>query len=588
MSDKPNLSGKKTGGFLVRHALEQMPVSHTFGIPGVHNTEIYDELQNSKIIQPVLVTHEGGGAFMADAISRTSDGEIGVCVIVPAAGMTHALSGIGEAFLDGIPLLVITGGTRTDVEFVHQVHQMDQLKVVRGITKGAWKIEKHQDIVPTLYEAYRLAVSGTPGPVFVEIPVDLQVFLGDVQSVPAFEPYKPGPGAKPEQIAEAAKILADAKSPGIFVGWGAIDTTEEIEKIAELLGAPVSTTLQGMGAFLGNHPLHTGMGFGKAAVPASTKAFADCDAMLAVGTRFGEIPTASYGSVPPANLIHIDIDGRVLGSNFPAAVAIEGDSRIVVPQLLQELQRKDLKKEARREKLQKQIAEDKEKYRREWVKHATGKENVNPALFFDGLRKKMDDDALLVVDDGHHTFLTAELFEVRRNRGFISPSDFNCMGYCVPAAIGAKLVNPDKQVVGIVGDGAFIMTGLEMLTASTHSLGIVYFVFHDGTLSQIAQFQKLPYNRKTCTVIGDIKLKGVATATGAAYLPLDKNDQIESVIDQAFSLAAKGQPVIVDVSIDYTKQTRYTKGVSKTVAMRAPLGDIFRFVGRAAIRKITG
>ena len=172
-------------------------------------------------------------------------------------------------------------------------------------------------------------------------------------------------------------------------------------------------------------------------------------------------------------------------------------------------------------------------------------------MVFEALRSRLDDDAITVVDDGNHTYLTAELFPVLKSRHLICPTDFNCMGYAVPAAIGAKLVNPHKQVVGIVGDGGFLMTCMEILTATTNNLGIVYFVFYDGELSQIAQGQEIPYNRKTCTVLGKIGLDGVAQATGAAYLKIEHNEQIPTVIARALEAAAGNQPVIVDVRIVY-------------------------------------
>jgi acetolactate synthase-1/2/3 large subunit len=162
------------------------------------------------------------------------------------------------------------------------------------------------------------------------------------------------------------------------------------------------------------------------------------------------------------------------------------------------------------------------------------------------------------------------------------------MGYCVPAAIGAKLVNPQRQVVGIVGDGAFLMTGLEMLTATSEGVGVVYFVFYDGELSQISQGQEIPYNRKTCTVIGNVKLEGIAMATGARYIAIEGNDGIAGGIEAALAAAQAGQPVVVDVRIDYSKRTRFTQGVVKTVLKRFPLGDKFRFIGRAVVRKVTG
>lgn len=586
MAKTVNISGKKSGAWLVRYALEQLPVSHTFGIPGVHNTEIYDELNKSEKIQPVLVTHEAGAAFIGDAISRTSNGEIGVLVIVPAAGLTHAMSGIGEAFLDGIPMLVISGGTRTDVEFGYQLHELDQHKILAGLTKGSWLVKEHKDIVPVLYEAYRTAVSGCPGPVFVEIPVNIQLFQGDVGDVPAFE--KPWPSVKsPETlIGDAVKLLTSAKNPGLFVGWGAVDAYEETQKIADMLGAPVSTTLQGMSSFPGNHPLHTGMGFSRAAVPAAENAFKDCDVLLAVGTHFGEIPTGSFGCVVPENLIHVDIDAKALNRNYKAKVGIEGDARMVMSMLLERLQGQNVQNPDRKAKVAAQIAADKKTYKQEWAGHLN--DRVNPSLFFEELRKQLKDDAMLVVDDGNHTFLAAELFEVRAKRGFISPTDFNCMGYCVPAAIGAKLVNPAKQVVGIVGDGAFLMTGLEILTATTQGCGIAYFIFADGELSQISQGQEIPYNRKTCTIVGKIRLEGVAMATGAKYIPIESNAGLAAGIRDALDTAAKGQPVVVDVKIDYSKRTRFTQGVVKTVLQRFPLGDKFRFIGRAVLRKVTG
>lgn len=308
--------------------------------------------------------------------------------------------------------------------------------------------------------------------------------------------------------------------------------------------------------------------------------------MLAVGTAFGEIPTGSFGCTVPANLIHIDIDAATLGRNFPAKVKIAGDSRVVIPQLLAKLKAKNVNNAERRSRVAAQIAADKKAYREEWYAHVN--ERVNPSMFFDELRKQLKDDAIAVVDDGNHTFLAAELFEIRRAHGFISPTDFNCMGYAVPAAIGTKLVNPDKQVIAIVGDGAFLMTGLEILTASANNLGIVYFVFYDGELSQISQGQQIPYNRKTCTILGTVKLSGIADATGAKYIPIESNDRIAAGIKEAMETASKGQPVIVDIKIDYSKRTAFTNGVVKTVLKRFPLGDKFRFIGRALLRKVTG
>ena len=573
---------KKTGAWLIRFALEQIGVKYTFGIPGVHNTETYDELHSSELIQPILVTHEGGAAFMADAISRTS-AQTGTLLIVPAAGVTHAASGIGEAFLDGIPMLVIAGGIRTDSGKTYQLHEMDQHALLAPITKKTFKVETHAEIIPAIYEAFQIARRGEPGPVFIEVPVNLQLFPGEVPDTPAFVQESSQYTVDQAAIQQAAKMLYEADSPGLFLGWGAVDATEESVRIAEFLGAPVATTLQGLSSFPANNALHTGMGMGPAAVPAAENAFKKCDCLLAVGTRFGEIATASYGVNPPANMIHVDINKDVFNANYPAAISIEGDARTVLAELLGSLHALGAPK-ADNAALIAAIRKDKAAYTAEWLKHDS-KARVNPARFFAELRRQLDDDAIVVADDGNHTFLVAELMPIHQPRGFISPTDFNCMGYATPAVTAAKLVNPDKQVVGIIGDGAFLMTCMETLTASSLKLGGVYFVFNDGELSQISQAQEIPYNRKTCTVLHQVRIRGIAEATGCEFIALENDTDCEDVIGKALAHAACNKPVIVDVKIDYSKRTRFTKGIVKTNLERFTIGNKVRFISRALLRK---
>ena len=577
---------KKTGAWLARYALEQIGVRFTFGIPGVHNTELYDELNSSESIHPILVTHEAGAAFMADAVSRTSD-SIGTIVIVPAAGAAYASAGIGEAYLDGIPMLVISGGVRTDVPYTYQLHEMDQQNFLAEITKKTYKINSHSEIIPTIYEAHRIANEGEPGPVFIEIPVNLQLFTGEVEHLLEYKPqYSSSNLVESGEVDRAVQLLAQAKKPGIFVGWGARNATEWITKIADLLNAPVCTTLQGLSSFPANHPLHTGMGFGQYAVPAATNAFKDCDCMLAIGTRFGEIATGSFGVKVPQNLIHIDINPLVFSANFPAKVAIEGDAQQVSEMLWDGLQRIP-EPNNQRNRVRDEIQRDKQEYASAWLQHDS-KDRVNPFHFFRGLRSSIADDDFVVVDDGNHTFLAAELMPIHTPGHFISPTDFNCMGYAVPAAIATKLANRNQKVAAIVGDGAFTMTCMEILTAATLKLGLVFFVFHDGELSQISQAQEIPYNRKTCTVLGALDVAGVAKATGARFLALERNIDVDQVLDKAWSMAEDNVPVIVDVKIDYSKRTRFTEGIVVTNLKRFNMGAKARIIGRALVRKVTG
>jgi acetolactate synthase-1/2/3 large subunit len=576
---------KRTGAWIAVRALEALGIKYTFGIPGVHNTELYDELNSSESITPVLVTHEGGAAFMADGMSRTSN-LTGTLVIVPAAGATHAASGIGEAFLDGVPMLVICGGIRTDLDKRYQLHELDQHAFLKALTKATFLVTSHADIVSTLFKAWEIAHSGEPGPVFVEIPVNLQMFPGEVAEMPAPPVIAKPQKASAADIRRAAELLLTAKHPALFIGWGARDAFDQTRGIAEFLQAPVATTLQGLSVFSAAHPLHTGFGFGAAAVPAARNAFADCDCMLAVGTRFAEIATGSFGVTVPRDLIHSDINPGVFSANYPAAVALEGDAAAVLSLLLEELQGLGTARPANVE-LHRRIQSDKLAYNNEWLSHdSRGK--VNPAVFFNALRAAMPDNAIAVVDDGNHTYLTAELFPVRHPKALIVPTDFNCMGYAVPAAIGAKLANPDREVFAIVGDGAFTMTCMEIVSATRLGLGLVYYVFHDGELSQIAQAQEIPFNRKPCTALGAIDFSGVAIATGAEYIRVESNAEVTAAVTRARESASGGRPVIVDLIMDYSKRTAFTQGAVKTNFKRLPLAQRLRMVTRAVKRKITG
>jgi acetolactate synthase-1/2/3 large subunit len=568
-----------TAAHLAARALEQVGVRRVFGIPGVHNTELWDELAMIGRITPTLVVSEFSGSFMAEATSRVGD-SLGCLLLVPAAGLTHAASGIGEAFLDGIPLLVITGGTRTDLPFRYQLHEVDQLEIAKGFTKAAFRVTRHADVMPTIFEAARIAQRGTPGPVLVELPVNLQLMPGEADASLIFEPDAAPQLPSGDALDAALNLLRDSARPALFVGWGARNA--RLVELAERLGAPVATTLQGLASFPHEHPLHAGFGFGRSAVPAARHALGDHDCLLAIGTRFAEIATGSFGIEAPRHLIHVDIDAAVIGANFPAEVALPGDAVAVVEALLAKLAPKprDPAREAR-------IATDKAEYLNACLAHpCPGR--VNPARFFQALRAQTPDDTLTCVDDGNHTYLAAELWPVRRGGAFISPTDFNAMGYAVPAAVAAKLAHPGREVHVIVGDGCFRMTGLELATATAHGLGLVCYVFDDGELSQIAQAQAATYNRKVCTVLPKVDLAGMAQATGSAFVAIADDGAIEEGLREARAEAAKGRPVVVQVRVDYSRPTAFTSGTIKTNLLRFPLAMKARILGRAVWRKLTG
>lgn len=599
---------QKTAAQLTVYALEQLGITHTFGIPGVHNTELYDELYHSNTITPILVTHEQGGAFIAEGMSRVAThsrnfainktGNIGTLVIVPAAGLTHAASGIGEAYLDGVPMLILTGGVRQDTPFKYKLHDIDQLEAAKGITKAAFRVTDNNAVVDTIFKAYHIATSGVPGPVLVEIPVNLQLFPSGVDTPLTWAQWQSQwqqqqaiPRLTQEAVSQlelAVEKLLNAKQVGLFIGYGARLVKKELVEIAELLNAPVTTTLQGLSSFPHEHPLHAGFGFSPSAVPSAKNAIGKCDTLLTIGARFAEIPTGSFGltGLMPKTHIHFDIDPLVIGANYATDIGVVGDVIDTIPLLLQRLKAKIQPHQvAINMPLSKQIAKDKIDYRKSWYK-ADRKNKVNPVRFFDALRAIMPANSVTVLDDGNHTFLTAELYPIYQDELLLTPTDYNAMGYAVPAAIGAKLAEPSRDVVAVVGDGCFTMTCMEILTAKAHRLGILYCVFHDGELSQIAQAQQLPYQQKACTILPSLNIKGVATATGASYFLINRNKDLAKTLKKAYALTQKGEPVIVDIAIDYSKPTAFTKGTSRTTFKGFDKKTKVRFVQRILRRKL--
>lgn len=574
---------KKNGASILVYALEQIGVRKTFGIPGMHNTEIYNQLNNSRNIEPIIVTHELSAGYMADAVSRTSD-SIGTIVIVPGAGLTHAMSAIGETLVDGIPLLIISGGINKESGKSFQMHQLNMERVVDGIVKGYFMINELDQIVPTIYEAYGLAISGEPGPVFVEMPVRTQLISDSVELPPYIKKPKHNPfiiskessgemslfadnESVTDKLSKAVSLLSEANFPALYVGWGAVDATEEIKILVELLAAPVATTIQGISAFPFNHPLHAGIGFGPSAAPAAQNSFKNCDCLLAVGLKFSELATGNYQMDVPENLIHIDINPDVFHKNYHAKVALEGDAKIVLNELISGLKHSNPKTKNNIANLSESIKLDKEAYRNSWFANP-GEQMVTPGFFYNALRNYLPEDAIMVADDGTHMLMTAELFPVLHARHFICPTDYSGMGYGIPAAIGAKLINRHNMVTAIIGDGALLMCGNELITSHINKLGILIFVFRDNESQKLTQKQGDENTKLALSAIGAINIKGFADAVHAEYMALKTDIDISGVLTKADEKLKSGKTVIVEVNIDYSRKPSFTSNLLKPKSNR--------------------
>lgn len=285
-------------------------------------------------------------------------------------------------------------------------------------------------------------------------------------------------------------------------------------------------------------------------------------------------------------MIHIDSDKQVFNRVYPAVQTLCGEPRQVLTSLLYKLQEQQ-EQCAQSDDLCAAIASDKAAFKSEWHSH-NSRERVNPAVFFDRLEKAINENAIIITDDGNHTFLAAELMPINSPRGFISPSNFNAMGYCVPAVNAAKLANPDRQVIGIVGDGAMLMSGMEALIAVREKLGTIYCIFNDGQLSRISHSQENAYNQKTCTHLGNVNWGAFADSLECGYFAINNNSDIDTNLRRALETATHGQPVFVDVAIDYSKRSNYAQGVEKATLAGFSGRDKLRLVSRAIVRKIIG
>ena len=570
---------KLTGGEIVARALEDAGIFVTFGIPGTHNIELYDALAKSAHVRPVLVTDEQSASFMADGYWRAS-GRMACANLVPGAGVTHALSGIAEAFLDNVPMLVLGCGIRRDTGHAYQLHDVDQISIAKPVTKAQFRPETGQDLYIMLRRACMIAREGVPGPVFVEVPANLYLFTHDVDT--SYAPPGFQASVDDDTVQRAAEMLAAAKQPLLYLGLGAAGAgTAQLVELAERLGAPVATTFTGKGVFPESHALSLWCGFGDAAPRFARDVASNCDATLAIGCRFGEVATGSYGLQPPHPLIHVDIDASVLNRNYPADLAVAADAGQFVAALLRVLPQcnADLR-------VQERIRAGHEDVWNEWL--GTSSSRVSPPRLLRALQQQFGADTIFTADSGNGLFIGMECLRLDGAGHFLGPVDYSCMGYAVPAAVGAQIAKPKSPVVALAGDGALLMTGLEMITAVSEELPVIIVVLRDRELAQIAQFQQTALSRKTCSEIGDYDAVALANALGIEAFRLDTNGQITDVLAQAQRVVKEGKPVLIDVAIDYSVKTYFTKGVIKTNLLRLPWADRLRFVGRAVARKVTG
>ncbi len=561
---------------VVARALAAEGARWAFGIPGTHNLELFDALASSATVEPFLVNHELHAAFMADGVSRTSP-HVGVVLVVPGAGVTHALSGVAEAFLDNVPMVVLATGVRRDTGRAYQLHDIDQESLLRPITKAVLIPEGPAEIYTLVRRAFALARRGPAGPVAVILPAEL--FMATAEEAGALEP-EPEPLAPSQAALESAReLIARSQHPVLYLGYGARGAGPLLVELAEKLDAPVVTTIQGKGVFPERHPLWLWNGFGTSAPAFVSDVMAGCDCLVAIGCRFGEVATGSYGVTVPEQLVHVDVDHTVFNRNYPAAVAVRSDAEVFVRGLLPlvEPRRADAGRRAA-------IAKGHSMVRAGRLSRRTSR--VSPARLFESLQELAGPDAIYVVDSGNGAFLAVEHLRVSGPGRFIGPIDFSCMGYAVPAAIGAKLANPTRPVIAIEGDGALLMNGLELLTASRRHIAPIVCVLRDGKLGLIAQLQDSSLEREVCSALPGYDLESLARTTACEYVAIGDDSKLTGGLVRAIEMSRAGRPVLVGIDIDYDETTFFARGILRTNFERLPLHDRMRVVARLLGRRL--
>ena len=464
------------GGQAVVNALGREGVEVVFGIPGVHTLEIYDALYDRSQIRTLVARHEQGAALMADGYARAS-GRVGVALVITGPGVTNAATAIGQAYADGSPLLVISSEVDSRHSGKGNLHELkDQLGMTRAITKWSARAESVAEIPAIIHEAHVRAMTEWPGPVHVEIPIDVLGAEGDADLPPVCLPT--GRAASDHNLEQAASFLRDSQRPFIFAGWGvtAADANAELQALAERLGAPVLTSPTGKGAIPDDHPLSLGAAWRPESAIAELMEGADL--VLAVGTRLGGMETRGW-SLPMPKLIHIDPDPANIGKGYSTELGVVGDPKTVLGQLVDALQaHSGVDRSAK-------VA----KARDEIVAHLHERSPEMDRLLRD-IRQQLDRDAIVSVDMTIPTYWAATYMPVYEPRTFIDPYNFMSLGCGLPLGIGAKIARPDRQVVVLCGDGGFMFTVQEMATAVKYGLDMTIVLFNNDCYGAIRRNQQ--------------------------------------------------------------------------------------------------
>jgi len=538
-----------SGAQILLECLRQENVTHIFGYPGGAVLPIYDAIFDCHDIKHILVRHEQGAAHMADGFAR-STGKVGVCLATSGPGATNLVTGIATAYMDSIPMVAITGQVRTSVLGKDAFQEADITGITMPITKHNFLVKRAEDLAQTLAEAFHIARTGRPGPVLVDIPLDVS------KNIIAFDPandypkqvsipsYKPagGQGRIPElQIRKAAQLIAEAERPVLYVGGGAIasDAQAEVTKFAEKINTLTTTTLLGKGAIDETHPLSMGM-LGMHGTAYANHAVNNADLLIAVGARFDDRVTGNVDKFATgAKIIHIDIDPAEIGKVIQPDVPIVGDVKAILTELIKQVAARPAGE------WNETILDWKRRF--PLIYPSDGKLYAEYAI--EQINEAFDNDAIMATDVGQHQMWAAQYFVCKRPHQWITSGGLGTMGFGLPAAIGAAFANPDKRVVCLSGDGSFQMCTQELMTATVYKIPVITVIINNRSLGMVRQWQEMFYEERYSSV--DLQaspdfVKLVEAYGGVGYRVTAKED-LRATLELAKTITDR--PVVIDCVI---------------------------------------
>ena len=532
---------RKPGSQIIVDTLIEQGVDTMFGYLGGVVLPFFDKLYDAPIrfINP---RHEQGGTHMADAYARVT-GKVGVMVATSGPGATNLTTGLATAMMDSIPIVAITGQVRTELIGNDAFQEADTTGITRPVTKHNVIVKDPNDLARTIREAFYIASTGRPGPVLIDIPVDMQV-----AQIKVSKPEKiklPGYGVRTrghsKQISIAAAAINDSSRPVLYAGGGVIiaNASDEMRALAEKAHLPVTTTLLGLGSYNQNRSESLDM-LGMHGTAYANYAVQECDMLIAVGARFEDRVTGKLKSFAPhAKVIHIDIDPASISKNVHVDIPVVGDAKMILAELAKEVDYRD------RTEWFAKIAEWKEKFP---LRYDTGAKTIKPQYVIEEICRQTKGGATIVTGVGQHQMWTAQFYKFNRPRQFISSGGLGTMGFGLPAAIGAQVALPDQLVVDIDGDSSFNMTLGELATAVQYDLPIKVCIMNNGYMGMVRQWQELFYGKRySCSSLKNPDYATVARAFGAVGITVEKKEDVTGAIDK---MLGERKPCVVDFRID--------------------------------------